>query len=158
MTADGTSAAESKEEEEEADNQEEEKDDGSPEDEVPVGQECHGMRVAISGTKKDLGMSQDDVADLVTEHGGEVMDSVTEANLMASFVVLLWSWGFDFTKISAEAELKKKKLTKKVQTAIDSIPIFSVEFLQNLVERKEEVSKSFGEERYLLRFEIGNQT
>ena len=107
----------------------EEKDDGTPEDEVPVGQECFGMKVIISGTKKDLTMSQDEVAELITTHGGEVVDSVDEATFM----------------ISTKAELKKAKLTKKVQSAIDSIPIFSIDFLNNLVERKEEVRKERSE-------------
>lgn len=82
-------------------------DDKTPEDEVPVGQEMYprysfrqipltgwrfGMVVAMAGTKKDLGMSQDELTTLIEEHGGEVTDNVEEANFM----------------IATEAELTKR--------------------------------------------------
>jgi len=116
---------ESKEEEEKEEEQEpEEKDDGLPEDEVPVGMEMHGMKIAIAGTKKDLGMTQDELADLIEKHGGEIHDNIGEGTTVM---------------IATEQELAKKKLTKKVQSALtQNIPILSVQFVQNLAELKEE--------------------
>eukprot|EP00026_Physarum_polycephalum_P002055 Phypoly_transcript_02059.p1 GENE.Phypoly_transcript_02059~~Phypoly_transcript_02059.p1 ORF type:complete len:946 (+),score=184.86 Phypoly_transcript_02059:73-2910(+) len=97
--------------------------DNSPEDDVPVGMEMYGMRVATAGTKKDLGMSADELGTLIEEHGGEVVKDPSEATLM----------------IATEAELSKKAKTKKIKDALGgNIPIFKVDFITNLCERKEE--------------------
>eukprot|EP01112_Ceratiomyxa_fruticulosa_P015741 TRINITY_DN4671_c0_g1_i1.p1 TRINITY_DN4671_c0_g1~~TRINITY_DN4671_c0_g1_i1.p1 ORF type:complete len:930 (+),score=212.19 TRINITY_DN4671_c0_g1_i1:193-2982(+) len=98
-------------------------DDSKEEDEVPVGQELYGMVVMFAGSQKDLKMSQDDLSTLVVSHGGEVSNEYTDD---VSFL------------ITSETEINKKKLTKKVTAALDKIPAFSVEFLTNLAERKEE--------------------
>ena len=42
--------------------------------------------------------------------------------------------------IATEQELNKKAKTKKVKEALKSVPIFSVDLLKNLTERKEEVT------------------
>eukprot|EP01114_Cavostelium_apophysatum_P007265 TRINITY_DN1927_c0_g1_i1.p1 TRINITY_DN1927_c0_g1~~TRINITY_DN1927_c0_g1_i1.p1 ORF type:complete len:935 (-),score=347.88 TRINITY_DN1927_c0_g1_i1:64-2868(-) len=108
------------EEEEEA----EEVDDGTPEDEVPVGKELYGMKIAVAGTKKDLGMTQDEISELIEEHGGDYHDDI-----YVDTTILICS----------EAELNKKKKTKKVTTAIkEKLAILSVDFLTNLTERSEE--------------------
>jgi len=111
-------------EEKEKEEPEEEKDDGSPEDEIPIGMELFGMTIAIAGTKKDLGMTQDELADLIEAHGGEIDD-----NIGAGTTIM----------IATEQELAKKKQTKKIQNALaQKIPILSVQFIQNLTELKEE--------------------
>ena len=50
------------------------------------------MRIAVAGTKKDLGMSLEEFSKFVGDHGGEVVPSANEANFM----------------IATDAELKKK--------------------------------------------------
>jgi hypothetical protein len=50
------------------------------------------MLVATAGTRKDLGMTADELAALIEEHGGEVVKDPSEATLM----------------IATEAELSKK--------------------------------------------------
>lgn len=50
------------------------------------------MTVITAGTKKDLGMTADELGDLIEEHGGEITGSVEEATLM----------------IAPEAELTKR--------------------------------------------------
>eukprot|EP01117_Protostelium_nocturnum_P006845 TRINITY_DN2453_c1_g2_i1.p1 TRINITY_DN2453_c1_g2~~TRINITY_DN2453_c1_g2_i1.p1 ORF type:complete len:925 (-),score=400.89 TRINITY_DN2453_c1_g2_i1:130-2904(-) len=111
---------EAKEEEEE----EEIEEDQSKEDEVPENQEFYGINVMIAGTKKDLGTSQDELADLITEHGGRVDDS-----LESDTTVL----------VAPEAELKKRTKTKKIKDALKKqILVLSPEWVQNLAARTEE--------------------
>ncbi len=50
------------------------------------------MRVVTAGTKKDLGMTADELGTIITDHGGEIAAAVNEATLM----------------IATEAELTKK--------------------------------------------------
>jgi poly [ADP-ribose] polymerase len=108
---------------EEVEEEQEEVDDGTPEEDVPDGLEMWGMNVVIAGTKKDLGMSQDELMDLIRNHGGEVYDDVDAST---NFFV------------APEAEITKKKKTKKVAAAIKAgLPVLSVEYVQNLCERKE---------------------
>eukprot|EP01133_Synstelium_polycarpum_P000362 gene362-420_t len=104
------------------------------EDPVPKGQECFGMVIVVAGTSKNLSMSPTDIKDLVAGHGAEVTDNVAKATLM----------------ISCEDEVTKDRPTKKITDAINSIPIFTVEWIQDLCNRtdkgielrKRDVSKS----------------
>jgi len=100
------------------------KDDGTPEDEVPDGEEMHGFVVAIAGTKKDLGITQKDLEDMIMEHGGGIDDDITAETTVF---------------ICPEAELNKKKKTKKVQAAVDAgLPVLTVEWAENLCNREKE--------------------
>ncbi len=40
------------------------------------------MKILIAGTKKDLGMSQQELSELIEEHEGEVVEDADEANFM----------------------------------------------------------------------------
>eukprot|EP01119_Soliformovum_irregulare_P009644 TRINITY_DN2316_c0_g2_i1.p1 TRINITY_DN2316_c0_g2~~TRINITY_DN2316_c0_g2_i1.p1 ORF type:complete len:946 (+),score=391.25 TRINITY_DN2316_c0_g2_i1:86-2923(+) len=121
---DGKNGKEEVKEEEEEEEPEEEEDENIPEDDIPKKKEMWGMNVAIAGTKKELGMSQDDLAKLITKHGGEVDDDISTSTRFL---------------IATESETTKKKKTKKVQFALDNnIPIFTVGFVENLCNREEE--------------------
>jgi hypothetical protein len=43
-----------------------------------------GITAVLAGTKKDLGMSQDDLSDLITEHGGQG----TKINIPGSLLII----------------------------------------------------------------------
>ncbi len=61
--------------------EEEEKDDGKPEDEIPEDEELYGINIMIAGSKKELGMTQDEIQELIEEHGGQVVTEVSECNV-----------------------------------------------------------------------------
>jgi len=84
-------------EEEEEEEEKEEVDDGTPEEEVPIGLEMWGMSVSLAGTKKELGMSQDDLVDLISQHGGVVYDDAEDVSFL----------------VAPENEITKKKKLKK---------------------------------------------
>ncbi|EGC33358.1 hypothetical protein DICPUDRAFT_36817 [Dictyostelium purpureum] len=89
------------------------------EDEVPVNEECVNMIFSIAGSAKVLGIATSEIKDLINDHGGSVVEDPLKATVM----------------ISCDEEVKKNKVTKKVQNAIDNIPIFSVEWLKDLCNR-----------------------
>ncbi|KAM9989486.1 hypothetical protein ACTFIY_005520 [Dictyostelium cf. discoideum] len=89
------------------------------EDEVAVGNECVNMVVSIAGAEKILGIAPTKIKTLVQSHGGEVVEDPLNATLM----------------ISCEEEVNKAKKTKKVQNAIDNIPIFPPSWIQDLCNR-----------------------
>jgi len=64
-----------------------------------------------------------ELIEYVRNHGGEVYESLGEE---AHFM------------IAPQAEVDKKKKTKLVTDALKRVPLFSLEFLENLAERKEE--------------------
>ena len=104
--------------------EESDKEPEGPEEEVPEGLEMWGITCVLAGTKKDLGMTQDELTELITEHGGQVRSDID---------------GTVTVMIGTEAELNKKKKTVKVSNALkQKIPILSVEFVNNLCERNEE--------------------
>jgi len=111
-------------EEKKEEEEEEEKDDGTPEEEVPEKLELYGMKIAVAGTKKDLGMTQDEVEELIEEHGGEYQDDIyTDTSVL----------------IATPAELSKKKKTKKITTTLkQKRPILSIDWLTNLCNRTEQ--------------------
>ncbi|KAK5582816.1 hypothetical protein RB653_004403 [Dictyostelium firmibasis] len=89
------------------------------EDEVPIGSECINIIVAIAGAEKILGIAPTKIKTLVQSHGGQVVEDPLNATLM----------------ISCEEEVNKTKKTKKVQNAIDNIPIFPPSWIEDLCNR-----------------------